>query len=245
MERIAIVTGGSRGIGAATARLLASRGWSVAVNWRADEDAANGVVRDIEGAGGRAIAVQADASVEADVERLFETVDRELGTLTGLVNNAGIHGPRGRLDALEADDIERVLAVNVIGPMLTTRAAIRRMSTEHGGEGGVIVNISSGAAYRGSPGGGVLYSVSKGGLNSLGIGLSQELAPYGIRLNTVLPGLIRTDMPEPHEFDKQAPTIPMGRVGEPHEIAETVAWLMSDAASYVAGANVRVAGGRP
>lgn len=244
MARIAIVTGGSRGIGAATVRALARDGWDVCFSWRSDEAAAGSVARAVEEAGRKALAVKADTGDPADVERLFETCDRELGMLSGLVNNAGIHGPRGRVEALEAADIDRVLAVNVVGPMLACRAAIRRMSTKHGGKGGAIVNVSSGSAHLGGPGSGVLYSVSKGALNSLGIGLSQELGPEGIRVNTVAPGLIRTDMPPPDRFDREAPIIPMRRVGEAHEIAEVIAFLMSDRASYVSGANVRSAGGK-
>jgi NAD(P)-dependent dehydrogenase (short-subunit alcohol dehydrogenase family) len=245
MNKIAIVTGGSRGIGAAAARLAARDGFAVGVAYNSQADRAQEVVTDIEEAGGQAIAVQADTAVEADVKRLFETVDKELGPPTALVNNAGIHGPRGRLEELTASAIAEVLQVNVIGYMLCAREAIKRMSTRHGGRGGVIVNISSGSAYIGSPGEGVLYSVSKGAVNSLTIGLSQEVAGEGIRVSAVSPGLTKTDMPSAEKLERLGPMQPMGRAGEAEEIAEAIVWLMSDKASYVAGANIRVAGGKP
>jgi NAD(P)-dependent dehydrogenase (short-subunit alcohol dehydrogenase family) len=245
MERkVAIVTGGSRGIGAATAKRLGAAGWAVAINYRANEAAAGETAAAVEAAGGAVLTVQADTASESDVARLFNEVESAWARLDGLVNNAGIIGPRGRFEALGFEDMERVLAVNVIGYMLCTRAAIKRMSTRHGGNGGVIVNVSSGAAHRGGANNNVLYAASKGAVNSLTIGLSQELAGEGIRVNAVSPGLTRTDMPSA-EMLAQGPTIPMGRVGEAEEIAEGIVWLMSDAAAYVAGANIRIAGGRP
>jgi NAD(P)-dependent dehydrogenase (short-subunit alcohol dehydrogenase family) len=244
-KKVAIVTGASRGIGAATAERLAAADWAVAVNYATNEAAARETAARIEAQGGTAMAVQGDTSSQADVTRLFETVANTWGRLDGLVNNAGVVGPRGRVEALTQADIERVLAVNVTGYMLCAQAAIHRMSTKHGGNGGVIVNVSSGSAHRGNPNNSVLYAVSKGAVNSLTIGLSQEIAGEGIRVNAVAPGLTRTDMPEPDALIRQAPTIPMGRVGEAGEIAEGIVWLMSDAASYVAGANLRIAGGRP
>jgi NAD(P)-dependent dehydrogenase (short-subunit alcohol dehydrogenase family) len=244
-KKVAIVTGASRGIGAATAERLAAADWAVAVNYATNEAAARETAARIEAQGGTAMAVQGDTSSQADVTRLFETVANTWGRLDGLVNNAGVVGPRGRVEALTQADIERVLAVNVTGYMLCAKAAIHRMSTKHGGNGGVIVNVSSGSAHRGNPNNSVLYAVSKGAVNSLTIGLSQEIAGEGIRVNAVAPGLTRTDMPEPDALIRQAPTIPMGRVGEAGEIAEGIVWLMSDAASYVAGANLRIAGGRP
>lgn len=243
--KVTLVTGASRGIGAAVAKALAAEGHAVAVNYVAGEEAADEVVRAVEHAGGRAVAVQADTASEADVLRMFETVEAELGALTGLVNNAGLHGPRRRVDEQEDADIARVLDVNVRGYFLCAREAVKRMSTKHGGGGGVIVNVSSGAANLGSPGQGVLYATSKGAVNSLTIGLSQEVAGEGIRVNTVAPGMTDTDMPGADRLEKQAKLIPMGRVARPEEIAEAVVWLMSDKASYVAGANLRVGGGRP
>ncbi|MDH3414297.1 MAG: SDR family oxidoreductase [Gammaproteobacteria bacterium] len=245
MAEVAVVTGASRGIGAAVARLLGANGYRVCVNYRAGKEAAEGVVGDIAQKGGRAIAVAADVARIDEVRRLFRTVDQQLGPVTALVNNAGIHGPRGRVDALALEDLQQVLAVNVVGLIACSQEAVRRMSTRHGGTGGAIVNISSGAAYIGNPGNGVQYSVSKGAVNSFTIGLSQEVAGEGIRVNAVSPGLTRTDMPEPDALERGASTIPMGRVADPEEVAEAVAWLLSDRASFVAGANIRVAGGRP
>jgi NAD(P)-dependent dehydrogenase (short-subunit alcohol dehydrogenase family) len=244
MGEVTIITGGSRGIGAATARLCAAAGHAVCVNYRDNEAAAQAVVAEVEKAGAKAIAVQADTSVEADVVRLFESAESELGPITGLVNNAGVHGLRGRVEALSADDISHVLAVNVTGYFVCAREAIKRMSTKHGGKGGAIVNISSGAAKLGGPGEGVLYAASKGAVNSLTVGLSQEIAGEGIRVNAVAPGLTRTDMPSPDKLETGGPGIPIGRVAEPEEIAEAVMWLLSEKASYTTGANIRVGGGR-
>lgn len=244
MSKVTLITGGSRGIGAAAAHLCAADGHAVAINYRSDEDAANQVRATIENAGGKAMIIQADTGVEADIIRMFKAVDATLGPVTGLVNNAGIHGPRGRLDALSADDITRVLDVNVRGCFLCAGEAIKRMSTKHGGAGGAIVNVSSGSARLGNPGDGVLYAASKGAVNSLTIGLSQEVAGEGIRVNTVAPGLTATDMPTPEKLASQGPGIPIGRVAQPEEIAEAILWLLSDKASYTAGANVRVGGGR-
>ncbi|MDX2315486.1 MAG: SDR family oxidoreductase [Gammaproteobacteria bacterium] len=245
MVEVAVVTGASRGIGAAVARLLGSHGYRVCVNYRAGREAADAVAADIVQAGGEALAVQADVADRDAVRRLFETVDDQLGPLTALVNNAGIHGPRGRVDALGLDALEEVLAVNVVGLVACSQEAVRRMSTRYQGSGGAIVNISSGAAYIGGAGDGVHYAVSKGAVNSFTIGLSQEVAGEGIRVNAVSPGLTRTDMPDPAALERGPSIIPMGRVGDAEEIAEAVLWLLSDRASFVAGANIRVAGGRP
>jgi NAD(P)-dependent dehydrogenase (short-subunit alcohol dehydrogenase family) len=244
MSKITIVTGGSRGIGAATATLLASHGHAVCVNYVSNADAASKVVGEIEAAGGRALAVQADTSVEADVMRMFETVDKELGTLTGLVNNAGTNGRRTRVDDLQPDEIRQLLDINVLGCILCAREAVKRMSTTHGGQGGAIVNVSSGSANIGNPGIGVLYATSKGALNSFSIGLAQEVAAEGVRVNIVAPGMTQTDMPGADRIVAQASKIPMGRVAEPIEVAEAIYFLLSDNASYIAGANIRVGGGR-
>ena len=244
MSKITIVTGGSRGIGAATAKLLASHGHAVCVNYVSNADAASKVVSQIEAAGGRALAVQADTSVEADVMRMFETVDKELGTLTGLVNNAGTNGRRTRVDDLQPDEIRQLLDINVLGCILCAREAVKRMSTTHGGQGGAIVNVSSGSANIGNPGIGVLYATSKGALNSFSIGLAQEVAAEGVRVNIVAPGMTQTDMPGADRIVAQASKIPMGRVAEPIEVAEAIYFLLSDNASYIAGANIRVGGGR-
>ena len=244
MDNVTLITGGSRGIGAATARLCGAAGHAVAVAYREDEAAARAVCAAVEAAGGTAMAVQGDTGVEADILRMFKAVDDAFGPLTGLVNNAGVHGPRGRLEKLSGADIDRVLHVNIRGPFLCCREAVKRMSTRHGGKGGAIVNVSSGSARLGAPGEGVLYAASKGGLNSLTIGLSQEVAAEGIRVNTVAPGLTATDMPGPEKLAELGPRLPIGRVARPEEIAEAIVWLLSDKASYTSGANLRVGGGR-
>ena len=248
MTKVVIVTGGSRGIGAATARLAAARGYSVAVSYLGAADAAGAVVRDIEAKGGRAIAVQGDTADEADVERLFATVDRDLGPLDALVNNAGIVGTMNRVEDVTLATLRRVMDVNVIGCFLCARAALRRMSTNRGGRGGAIVNLSSAAATLGSPNEFVHYAASKGAIDSFTIGLAREVAREGIRVNAVTPGLIETDIHaaggDAGRLARLSPTVPMGRSGTAAEVAETILWLMSDAASYVTGANLRVSGGR-
>ncbi len=243
-----IVTGGGRGIGAATARLGAQRGYGVCVNYLENTKAAQAVVREIEAAGGRAIAVQADVAEEDQVERLFEAVDRDLGPVTALVNNAGTAGTVGRLDAVPGAVLRRVMAVNVLGVLWCARAAVKRMSTRHGGAGGAIVNVSSGAATIGSPGVYVWYAASKGAVDSLTLGLAKEVAQEGIRVNGVAPGVVETEIHAalglPERARQMAPSLPIGRAGEPEEIAEAILWLLSEAASYTTGATLRVAGGR-
>ncbi len=244
MERITLITGGSRGIGSAAAKLCAEAGHAVAVNYVNNADKAEAVATAIRDAGGIAMTVQADTGDEAQVERIFDAVTAKLGRITGLVNNAGVHGPRGRLDELTNDEIQAVLNTNVLGYFLCARAAVKRMSTKHGGDGGAIVNVSSGSAHLGAPNDGILYAASKGAVNSLTIGLSQEVAREGIRVNTVAPGLTETDMPTTEVLERMGPQLPAGRVGQPEEIGEAIVWLLSDAASYVNGANLRVSGGR-
>jgi len=244
MERITLITGGSRGIGSAAAKLCAEAGHAVAVNYVNNADKAEAVATAIRDAGGIAMTVQADTGDEAQVERMFDAVTAKLGRITGLVNNAGVHGPRGRLDELTNDEIQAVLNTNVLGCFLCARAAVKRMSTKHGGDGGAIVNVSSGSAHLGAPNDGILYAASKGAVNSLTIGLSQEVAREGIRVNTVAPGLTETDMPTMEVLERMGPQLPAGRVGQPEEIGEAIVWLLSDAASYVNGANLRVSGGR-
>jgi len=245
MQPITIVTGASRGIGAATARLCGAYGHAVCVAYRTGAAGAEEIAAAIAADGGRAIAVQVDTADEASIVRMFETVDRSLGRVTGLVNNASIHGPRGRLENLAAADIGTVLRVNVAGYFLCAREAVRRMSTQRGGSGGSIVNVSSGSANNGSPNEGILYAASKGAVNSLTIGLAQEVAKAGIRVNTVSPGLTSPGMPPAEKVAELAPRLPMGRAGRPEEIAEAICWLLSDKASYTSAANVRVGGGRP
>ena len=244
MTNVTIITGASRGIGAAAAKLCADAGHAVCVNYQASAEKAEAVVAEIVAADGKAIAVQANTANEADVMRLFDTARAELGAISGLVNNAGVHGPRGRLDDLSVAEIEDVLDVNVLGCFLCAREAVKRMSTKHGGQGGAIVNISSGAATAGGPNDGILYAASKGAVNSLTIGLAQEVAGEGIRVNTVAPGLTETDMPG-EKLKTLGPGLPMGRPGQPIEVAEAIVWLLTDKASYVSGANLRVGGGKP
>ena len=247
-HRVALVTGSSRGIGAATVRLLASQGYQVCINYRSDSDAADALLAELVADDVKAIAVSADVSVEDDVVSLFDTVDRELGTVTALVNNAGILRPQQGIVDMDARRINEILATNVTGTMLCCREAARRMSTRQGGNGGAIVNVSSVAARTGSPGEYVDYAASKGAVDTLTTGLSVELADDGIRVNGVRPGFIHTDMHaaggEPDRVERLAPSIPMGRGGQPEEIAQCIAWLLSEDASYVTGAFIDAAGGR-
>jgi NAD(P)-dependent dehydrogenase (short-subunit alcohol dehydrogenase family) len=243
-----IVTGGSRGIGAAIATLAAARGFSVAVNFATGKDEAAEVVKQIVSAGGRAFAIQADVGREEDVIRLFQVAARELGPIKALVNNAAITGGFARVDAVRAETIERVMAVNVTGAILCAREAVKRMSTAHGGSGGAIVNISSRAARTGSAGEWVHYAASKGAIDSFTIGLAREVATEGIRVNAVAPGLIETGLHAangaPERLEKLAASIPMHRPGTPEEVAEGVLWLLSPAASYTTGAILEIGGGR-
>ncbi len=247
-RRVLLITGASRGIGSATARLAAARGYDVAVNYTSNAKAADAVVADAQRAGARSIAIQADVAREADVERLFAETERRLGPLWGLVNNAGIVGRASRLDAADSATIKSVININVLGAFLCARAAVRRLSTKHGGKGGVIVNISSGAATLGSPNEFIWYAASKAAVDTLTIGLAREVAREGIRVNSVAPGLVDTDIHEatgvPDRVAAMSPNIPLGRAGTPEEIAETILFLLSGAASYVTGAVLRVAGGR-
>jgi NAD(P)-dependent dehydrogenase (short-subunit alcohol dehydrogenase family) len=248
MEKVLIVTGGGRGIGAATARLAASQGFAVCVNYRSDQKAAEAVVMDILALGGRAIAVQADIAREADVSSLFETSDEQLGALTALVNNAGIVEPQMRVEAMSAGRLTRVLATNVVGSFLCAREAVKRMSTRHGGRGGAIVNLSSGAARLGSPNEYVDYAASKGAIDTLTIGLAREVAEEGIRVNAVRPGFIYTGMHasggEPDRVERVKGSVPMKRGGSPEEVAAAILWLLSEAASYTTGSFIDVTGGR-
>lgn len=248
MSRVLLITGGSRGIGAATARLAARRGDAVAVNYRADATAAEAVVAGIRAGGGRAIAVRADVANEHEVVAMFEQVDRELGPLGALVNNAGILETQMRVEQVEAARMQRILATNVIGTLLCCREAVRRMSTRHGGAGGGIVNVSSVAARTGSPGEYVDYAASKGAVDSMTIGLAGEVAGEGIRVNGVRPGFIYTDMHasggEPGRVDRVKAFVPLKRGGQAEEVAEAILWLLSDASSYTTGSFIEVAGGR-
>jgi NAD(P)-dependent dehydrogenase (short-subunit alcohol dehydrogenase family) len=245
---VMIVTGGSRGIGAATARLAATRGYAVCVNYQDRHDAAEQVVQEITNNRGRAVAIQADIGSESGVLSLFEEVDRRMGTLCALVNNAATLERQMRLDAMEASRLERIFAVNVLGSMLCAREAVKRMSARHNGQGGAIVNVSSGAARYGSAGEYVDYAASKGAIETFTIGLAREVAMENIRVNAVRPGHIYTDLHakggEPQRVDRVKAQIPMQRGGKPEEVASAILWLLSEEASYVTGTILDVAGGR-
>ena len=248
MPGIVLITGGSRGIGAATAHLAASRGYAVVVNYRASHTAARAVVQNITIGGGRAIAVQADVGIEADVVRLFETCDRELGRLTALVNNAGILETQARVEAMDAARLQRVFTANVTGAFICAREAVKRMSTKHGGSGGAIVNISSRASVLGSPNEYVDYAASKAAVDTLTIGLAQEVAQEGIRVNAIRAGIIDTDIHasggEPGRVDRLKASVPMRRGGTADEVARAIMWLLSDESSFTTGSFVDVSGGR-
>jgi NAD(P)-dependent dehydrogenase (short-subunit alcohol dehydrogenase family) len=243
-----VVTGGSRGIGAAICREAAVAGWDVVVNYLSDSAAAAKVVARIEDAGGRALAVQADVSVEIDVVRLFDTAARWRGAVTGLVNNAAISGGFARVDEVSAETLNHVMGINVVGPFLCSREALKLMSTKHGASGGAIVNISSRAAVLGSAGEWVHYAASKAALSTLTVGLANEVATENVRVNAVAVGLVDTEMHasagDPGRPDRMRPTVPMQRSGTPEEVAAAVLWLLSDAASYTTGTVLAVSGGR-
>jgi NAD(P)-dependent dehydrogenase (short-subunit alcohol dehydrogenase family) len=246
-DRVVIITGGSRGIGRATALAAAARGFRIVVGYATNQAAANEVVAQIERSNGKAMAVKCDVSFEGDILALFESADK-FGTLGALVNNAGIVGTSLRVDEMSAERIERMMAVNVIGSILCAREAVKRMSTRHGGEGGVIVNLSSVASKLGSPNTYVDYAASKGAIDSFTIGLGHEVAGEGIRVAAIRPGLIDTEIHasggEPERAHHLASTVPMKRVGTAEEIANAVVWLLSDEASYVTSAILDVSGGR-
>jgi NAD(P)-dependent dehydrogenase (short-subunit alcohol dehydrogenase family) len=248
MEKTMIVTGASRGIGAATALLAAKEGYSVVVNYRRDEEAADSVVQSIVSAGGKAVAIQADVSEEADVIRLFDESDRQFGQLHSLVNNAGVLEPQMRFEEMGSDRLWRIFAANTLGPMLCSREAIKRMSLKHGGLGGSIVNVSSLASKTGSPNEYVDYAASKGALDSFTLGLAGELAGEGIRVNAVRPAYIFTDIHaaggEPDRVDRIKSSIPLKRGGLASEVAQAILWLASEKSSYSTGIFIDVTGGK-
>jgi NAD(P)-dependent dehydrogenase (short-subunit alcohol dehydrogenase family) len=248
MSEVLLVTGGGRGIGAATARLAAQRGYRVALTFVRDAERAEGVVAEIRAQHGEAISIQADVSVEADVVRLFRTVDQKLGTPRVLVNNAGVVDQQKRVEDYSAERLIRMFAVNTIGSILCAREALRRMSTERGGRGGAIVNVSSTAARIGSPGEYVDYAASKAAIDTFTLGLAKEVASEGVRVNAVRPGIIDTELHasggEPGRAARIAPQIPMRRAGQAEEVARAILWLASDDASYTSGTLLDVSGGR-
>ena len=248
MQPIVLITGGSRGIGAATALKAAGKGYIVSINYHSNAEAANSVVQQIKNSGGQAFAFQADVSREAEVLQLFENIDRKVGRLTALVNNAGTLFPKSKLEDMSVERWQSVLTTNLIGSFVCIREAIKRMAPRHGGTGGAIVNVSSAAARLGSPNEFVDYAASKGGMDTLTMGAAHELAADHIRVNGVRPGLIFTDIHalsgQPNRVNQLAGNVPMKRGGTPEEVADLILWLLSDEASYITGTNIDVTGGR-
>ena len=248
MNKVILITGGSRGIGSVTAIKAAAKGYAVVINYKGNKQAADEVIDEIVFDGGKAIAVQADISKEEDVINLFKTADDAFGPVTALVNNAGILEKQSVVAEMNVERLQRIFAVNVIGTFLCAREAVKRMSAKFGGEGGGIVNVSSKAAAHGSPFEYVDYAATKGAVDTFTVGLSKEVAADGIRVNAVRPGIIYTDIHasggEPGRADRVGPTVPMGRGGQPQEVADTILWLLSDEASYITGALIDVTGGR-
>jgi NAD(P)-dependent dehydrogenase (short-subunit alcohol dehydrogenase family) len=248
MNKVLLVTGASRGIGAATALLAAQNGWSVAVNYTANSLAADEVVRQIRASGGRAVSLQADVADEAQVLRMFEHIDAKLGRLSGLVNNAGVVDVTARVDEMSVARFKRMFDINVIGSLICAREAVRRMSTRHGGEGGSIVNVSSAASRLGAPGQYVDYAAAKGAIDAFTIGLAKEVAAEGIRVNAVRPGLIETDIHAsgglPNRVKDLQHLVPAQRGGSAEEVAQGIVWLLSDSASYTTMSFLDISGGR-
>ena len=243
-DRVVMITGAARGIGAECARQAAAAGHAVCINYRRDDDAAEALVDRIRADGGRAVAIAGDVAREDDVVALFEHCDRELGRVTDLINNAGIVAPAARLDQIDGERLRRVFDVNVHGAFYCAREAVRRLSTRHGGQGGVIVNLSSIAAVLGSPNEYVDYAASKAAIDTMTVGLAREVAAEGIRVVAIRPGLVETGIHAPGRLERLGPLIPMGRAGRADEIASVALFLLSAQASYVTGAIIDVGGGR-
>ncbi len=248
MNKVLLITGGSRGIGAATALLASKEGYAVAVNYRANSLAADEVVRQIRAGGGNAMTVQADVAIEAEIMAMFEKVDLKFGPLNALVNNAGVVDAASRVDAMSGERLKRMFDINVIGPMICAREAVRRMSTKHGGKGGAIVNVSSIAASLGAAGQYVDYAASKGAIDTFTVGLGREVAAEGIRVNAVRPGVIDTEIHasggQPDRAKTMASMLPMQRPGTAQEVAQAIVWLLSDQASYTTSSLLDISGGR-
>ncbi len=241
---VLLIAGGSRGIGASSARLAGARGYDVAVNYKSNAKSAGTVVAAVKASGGRAVAIAGDMAIEADIERVFDAATKELGPVTHFVHSAGIPGKNSRLDAASAATIRDVIDVNLYGGILCARAAVRRMSTANGGGGGSIVMLGSIASVTGGAGEYVFYAAAKGGIDALTIGLAREVAKEGVRFNTIRPGPTDTEIHEPGRLARITPLLPMGRPGQPQEIAEAILFLLSDAASYISGATLNVSGAR-
>jgi len=248
MADVIVITGGSRGIGAATAELAAARGYDVLINYRSNDTAAQAVAGRVRAAGQRCVAVAGNVAEEADVVALFDTCDREFGPPAGLVNNAGVVGLQSRVEAMDAARLNAIFAINITGSFLCAREAVKRMSTKNGGSGGSIVNLSSAAARLGSPNEFVDYAASKGAIDTFTLGLAKEVATEGIRVNAVRPGLIDTEIHaasgEPGRIDRLRSAIPMQREGTAAEVARTILWLLSEESGYTTGSFIDVAGGR-
>ena len=241
---VLLIAGGSRGIGAATAKLAGTRGYDVAVNYKTNSNAAAGVVEAVKKAGGKAIAVQGDMALEKDIERVFDATTNGLGPITHFVHSSGIIGDNSRLDEVSSATIREVLDLDTFGALLCLRACVRHMSTKHGGKGGSVVMLSSMAAPLGGANECVWYAAAKAGVDSMVIGVSREVAKEGMRVNAITPGVIDTDIQPPGRVERVTPMLPMGRAGQADEVAEAVLFLLSDGASYINGANLRVSGGR-
>ena len=241
---VLLIAGGSRGIGAATARMAGARGYDVAVNYKSNAKAAASVVNAVKSAGGNAVAIAGDMAIEQDIERVFDATAAQLGPLTHFVHSAGIAGKNSRLEAASAATMREVIDVNLYGGLLCARAAVQRMSTARGGSGGSIVLLSSIASLTGGAGEYVFYAAAKGGIDALTNGLAREVVKEGIRVNAIRPGPTETDIHEPGRLERITPLLPMGRPGKPDEIAEAILFLLSDAASYITGAVLNVSGGR-
>jgi NAD(P)-dependent dehydrogenase (short-subunit alcohol dehydrogenase family) len=241
---VLLIAGGGRGIGAATARVAAARGYDVAVNYKSNSNAAAAVVDSMKKSGAKAIAISGDMAIEADIERVFDTAAREVGPVTHFVHSSGIIGPYSRLDEADAQMMREVFDLDTFGAMLCLRASVRRMSTKHGGKGGSVVMISSMAATIGGAGECVWYAAAKAAVDAMVIGVSREVAKEGIRVNAISPGVIDTDIQPPGRIERVAPMLPMGRPGQANEVAEAILFLLSDASSYINGANLRVSGAR-